>query len=250
MGDVVVAERSWKTNYQGQGDKALLYFLKSSMQMSPNGGEYARYAALVQSSGTGKSRLVDETAKSIFTIPINIRAPKTLGLCLVHAMRLHLNMMHVGYPPLDDEPRQFLVENTKSMSRDTTFLSQCAFLTALFAHTMEIVKNINEHVSTFGVSIASSASATMKFHALMSHDMKFGEHGQFRRGFYAQVIKHATIVCVWTSVFTLTHTCQLLETATTGKRASSLTNVVKFESASQRSRRDSEHCKVRNLPSG
>ena len=35
---------------------------------------YMGHTSIVQSSGSGKSRLVDEVAKSIFTIPFNIRA--------------------------------------------------------------------------------------------------------------------------------------------------------------------------------
>lgn len=36
---------------------------------------YARMLPFIQSSGTGKSRMLDEAAKSIFTIPICLRAP-------------------------------------------------------------------------------------------------------------------------------------------------------------------------------
>lgn len=34
---------------------------------------YARYVTLAQSSGTGKSRLVDEVAKQVLVIPFNLR---------------------------------------------------------------------------------------------------------------------------------------------------------------------------------
>jgi hypothetical protein len=39
-------------------------------------GAYMNMIAIVQSSGTGKSRLVHELAKKIFTIPLNLRNPK------------------------------------------------------------------------------------------------------------------------------------------------------------------------------
>ena len=42
-------------------------------------GLYARYAGIVQSSGTGKSRAVDEMSKTHFVIPINLRAEGTTG---------------------------------------------------------------------------------------------------------------------------------------------------------------------------
>ena len=38
-------------------------------------GDYATAIALIQSSGTGKSRMVDEQANLVFTIPFNLRDP-------------------------------------------------------------------------------------------------------------------------------------------------------------------------------
>ena len=52
---------------------------------------YKSHAAIIQSSGSGKSRMVDEVSKLIFTIPFNIReahesAHETLtDLCVVPA---------------------------------------------------------------------------------------------------------------------------------------------------------------------
>ena len=34
---------------------------------------YARYASFVQSSGTGKSRMNDELAKTLLYLPVNLR---------------------------------------------------------------------------------------------------------------------------------------------------------------------------------
>ena len=34
---------------------------------------YSNHASIIQSSGSGKSRLIDEVAKVIFTIPFNLR---------------------------------------------------------------------------------------------------------------------------------------------------------------------------------
>ena len=48
-----------------------------------NNTVYMTHAAIIQSSGSGKSRMVDEVAKTKFTIPINIRAPIEEGkFCL------------------------------------------------------------------------------------------------------------------------------------------------------------------------
>lgn len=44
--------------------------------MKNNSGNipYARYAALIQSSGTGKSRMNDQLAKKIVYVPVNVGA--------------------------------------------------------------------------------------------------------------------------------------------------------------------------------
>lgn len=48
---------------------------------------YSNYVSIVQSSGTGKSRMVDEAAKLVFTIPLNLRKQvetkgEDFGACL------------------------------------------------------------------------------------------------------------------------------------------------------------------------
>jgi hypothetical protein len=45
---------------------------------------YSNYLPIVQSSGTGKSRMVDELAGEIFTIPLNLREPNTSGKEIGH----------------------------------------------------------------------------------------------------------------------------------------------------------------------
>ena len=45
-------------------------------------GTYAHYTSMVQSSGMGKSRMVDEIAKKHFVIPINLRDPNEQGVVL------------------------------------------------------------------------------------------------------------------------------------------------------------------------
>ncbi|GAW01115.1 protein [Lentinula edodes] len=63
--------RAWNQDYIGSHDKLLLHNMDSSQ--SPE--SYGNLAAIVQSSGFGKSRTVDEIAKQVFTIPMNVRNP-------------------------------------------------------------------------------------------------------------------------------------------------------------------------------
>ena len=52
----------------------------------PRSREYPNCLPVIQSSGYGKSRMMDEMAKLVFTIPFNIRNPKERegesGMCV------------------------------------------------------------------------------------------------------------------------------------------------------------------------
>jgi hypothetical protein len=51
-----------------------------------NGFGHANYTSIVQSSGMGKSRAIDELAKHYFVIPINLRHPDSTGTVYGHNM--------------------------------------------------------------------------------------------------------------------------------------------------------------------
>ena len=57
-------------NIQGMFKEAMYYW--------PN-RKYMTHASLTQSSGSGKSRLLDKVAETIFTIPFNVRDASDAG---------------------------------------------------------------------------------------------------------------------------------------------------------------------------
>ena len=65
---ILATELAWKTPFRGSGAQL---FQKCLYDMNNNriGKLFANFVALIQSSGFGKSKLADETAKLIFTIP-------------------------------------------------------------------------------------------------------------------------------------------------------------------------------------
>ena len=65
---IVAAKIAWKRDYIGSYHAAMLRGI-NNLQCSTS---FANSIALIQSSGCGKSRMVDEMAKLVFTIPINI----------------------------------------------------------------------------------------------------------------------------------------------------------------------------------
>ncbi|KAI9452701.1 hypothetical protein BJY52DRAFT_1225998 [Lactarius psammicola] len=85
---------------------------------------YGRYFSILQSSGMGKSRLLDEFSKSYFLIPLNLCASTDQG-----------------YPPADAQVRHFLTDSQVVSHSSVTSLLQY-FLLALFIKTKEILRDM------------------------------------------------------------------------------------------------------------
>ncbi|KAI0253795.1 hypothetical protein BJV78DRAFT_130947 [Lactifluus subvellereus] len=84
-------ELSWTAEFVNAAAlKGLQCHVIREMDESNN---YARFCSIVQSSGMGKSRLVDEFSKDHFLIPINLRESDSKG-----------------FPPTDDAVREFLTQ--------------------------------------------------------------------------------------------------------------------------------------------
>jgi len=87
-------ELSWTEPFVGDAAEALWHHIKEHHHQHPSGGSvYAHYAAVVQSSGMGKSRTVDEMGRKHFVIPINVRHPQSQGMYIVRSqstLRIHV----------------------------------------------------------------------------------------------------------------------------------------------------------------
>ncbi|CAA7265136.1 unnamed protein product [Cyclocybe aegerita] len=141
--------------------------------MSPEGQSksYARYANLVQSSGTGKSRMNDELAKKILYIPIN------------------LSVIGRGFPPQDLDVRIWLTTETKT--RD-----ECAQRCQAFLYGA--LKQTKMHLELFGPVLGESVGVHARlahfasiFRERMSTGMSFSRHGEYHRAFYDKVLEDA-----------------------------------------------------------
>jgi hypothetical protein len=64
----------------GSLDKIMLEAINKMEKNEP----HSTYLPIIQSSGTGKSRMVHQLAQLVFTIPFNLRAGNetTSGMCL------------------------------------------------------------------------------------------------------------------------------------------------------------------------
>ncbi|KAJ6611190.1 hypothetical protein B0H10DRAFT_373958 [Mycena sp. CBHHK59/15] len=90
-------ESAWRTPYIGDCHDALLNTLKA-MKMTGKPRNYHGTVTILQSSCTGKSRLLDEVAKKLFTLPLNLRMDKDAKEGL-------------AYPPADAAVRNLLIKD-------------------------------------------------------------------------------------------------------------------------------------------
>jgi len=64
--------RAWSKNYEGHNHERLLDNLNRMERVA----DYSNSVAIVQSSGSGKSRMVYEQAALVFTLSFNLRPAK------------------------------------------------------------------------------------------------------------------------------------------------------------------------------
>ena len=109
----VDVQKAWRTEYRGGYPRLLLNNIRNMSKHWQPVQPYAKQVAIIQSSGTGKSRLVHELSKLIFTIPFNLRladeSPGTSDVCIL-SFRFHLNLpiIEFAFPKPDDAIRDYL----------------------------------------------------------------------------------------------------------------------------------------------
>ncbi|KAF8236900.1 hypothetical protein L208DRAFT_594211 [Tricholoma matsutake] len=154
---------SWERTYDGQAAEALWTHIRN--HYDPNSNRiYAHFCSVVQSSGMGKSRTVDELGKEHFSILINLRDARS-----------------TGYPPADHEVGNFL---TTKRTEDESYRRACCFIDALFQHTNYTLET--ELDSQWGIE-----KVAREFRILMTAGQTMKEHNEFRRRFYQQVVRIA-----------------------------------------------------------
>jgi len=161
--------QSWAIKYVGDASVSLYEHLTSHPMDEDN---YARYTSIVQSSGMGKSRTIDELSKTHLVVPMNLRQESK------------------GFPAADEAVRDWLLQaNTKLEG----FTRAGAFLCALFVTVLDYLRNIDERMA--GIELRANEeqpdSNEAKFRLLMTAGQTFSQQGQPRREFYDQVLRIA-----------------------------------------------------------
>ena len=76
---ITATQNAWHAGYTGEASRLLLDRIRNFLP-NPNFKQpYARYTAIIQSSGMGKSRTIDEMAKHELIIPIVLRPANSTG---------------------------------------------------------------------------------------------------------------------------------------------------------------------------
>ncbi|KAK0450322.1 uncharacterized protein EV420DRAFT_748676 [Desarmillaria tabescens] len=160
-------EKSWYNGFQGRAMKALEVHVQHYLAEESHVHErYAPFTSVIQSSGMGKSRLVDEFSKTHFVIPINLRDTSN------------------GFPPCDKAVYDYLNEvKTESDSFQRIY----RFLVALFRHTEDIVKG--EEINRYADESKTLAPA---FRDYMTKGQSMSGPSNLRKTFYQEVVDAAT----------------------------------------------------------
>ncbi|KAF8313348.1 uncharacterized protein EI90DRAFT_3092030 [Cantharellus anzutake] len=121
-------QSAFEEPYRGTTDSLFINTLKSYWESSrgPNSSRapYNWSLSVIQSSGMGKSRMVEQAARSIFTIPINIRED--------------IGPLFRTYPPPDEAFRQYF-ESHQSKTDDRLQVEYAIILALLFEHATNLL---------------------------------------------------------------------------------------------------------------
>ncbi|KAF8917645.1 hypothetical protein CPB85DRAFT_1285026 [Mucidula mucida] len=133
---------------------------------------YARFVTITQSSGTGKSRMIDEAGKEVILIPVNLSVAKP-------------------YPPSDPSIREWLIRSVAETA-EVMYFRALALLYGLFTQTQICLEELAK--SLLNESAHDGASTRRRLQRLASKlrdyfmkGMTFGEHGLNRRTFHKAV---------------------------------------------------------------
>lgn len=107
---------------------------------------YGLYMPFLQSSGMGKSRLLDEVAKRRFTIAMNLRdsPPDSFGKCrkaVRHGKHTSLTAKSTAYPPPDASLQAFFANNFSQKPFTDCKYRIAAYFVALFSVSLEKMKD-------------------------------------------------------------------------------------------------------------
>lgn len=175
-------EQAFKRKYEAPFPDILL----TTMDLyapSKSGSYYNRSFPIVQSSGMGKSRLVDHSAASRFTFPFNLHEDMEItSKCGPRHAQFgtRLTCFFPAYPPFDEGVRDYLTasfkEEVPALTRHFTFLE------ALFSLAVEQLQNYDT---------GTPAEVALAWYKWMGDGATETSVGTNRAAFYHRVVAAA-----------------------------------------------------------
>src|SRR5262245_4921935 len=92
--------QSWTIEYVGDASDSLYEHLQYYVDA---GGDniYANYTSIVQSSGMGKSRAVDQLSKTRLVVSLNLRQDEAGRFKTLYVSLFQYSYFKLGFPPAD-----------------------------------------------------------------------------------------------------------------------------------------------------
>ncbi|KAF8492187.1 hypothetical protein F5888DRAFT_1619276, partial [Russula emetica] len=155
-------ERAWQRAFKGEAAAVLLQSISSYLDKKRDA--YSRQATIVNSSGTGKSRMVDQLALKIITVPMCLRPDSS-----------------TGYPRPDSTLRSWLLSGEISdITLGTIRKRLHGFVYALLTVTRTTLESIDNETKLASV-----------FRERMTEGQSYRGPNAYREGFYKRVTQLA-----------------------------------------------------------
>jgi len=207
----IATEVAWERKYNGFATDLLLETISTYLTHAPYG--YAKCSAIVNSSGTGKSRMVDELSKKIITVPMCLRGVYSQGTALFGSSQFSMLICYniAGYPPPDDSLRDWLILGREDQL--SVRLRLHAFIHSLLTVTLKHLESFDDAMSSesspncplnnvdqFAIGSSFSGSddkmermekLAIAFHDHMTEGQRFQNTCLYRKVFYEEVMERA-----------------------------------------------------------
>ncbi|KAA1476428.1 hypothetical protein DENSPDRAFT_510994 [Dentipellis sp. KUC8613] len=211
----VATTRSWNREFRGDSTNLLYQILKD---YSGESHAYARFAVFLQSSGTGKSRQIDELSKHHVCIPINLKR---------HA---HNDIPEQYPPPEAHQFIQWFMEPAAEASLQKRYHAFLLSLMGVMKGRLESLLKVDPE-SIEATETKNTGEASEVIHHRLSllagefrrrmmniipgrQDLQFRsfKYGNYRQSFYAEVMEKANEIELAPSQYSLSAAAEALWT--------------------------------------
>jgi hypothetical protein len=180
---------SFVAPYEGDWHELFLDTVRKCMTPDPESIPYCMSMAVIQCSGMGKSRMMQEAVKSAFGININIREALAKGieselLDFYGGIETNLSVIQ-AYPPPDIAARDYFANHQRKTDLRLQ-IEYAVFLNAMFEHIIFTVnaRNLGQ----------APGSLPLEWSNLFGYDPTMGAISEERKTFFEEIVDMANQV--------------------------------------------------------